>query len=85
MTPTLSHEARVRAELATRDAVFGLALRLADLLEGSEERESLRARVSKCDQLIAPRCGWCGRSETRNGSAARRGNTAQKTPLQRAV
>ena len=55
MTPTLSHEAHVHAELATRDTVFGLAPRLADLLEGSEERESLCERVSEREQLIAPR------------------------------
>ena len=85
MTPTLSHEARVRAELATRDTVFGLALRLADLLEGSEEYESPCACVCERNQLRAPRCGWCGRSETRNGSAARRDIAAYKKPLQATV
>ena len=42
---TLSREARVRAELATRDAVFGLAPRLADLFGGIRgARIALRAR-----------------------------------------
>ena len=55
MTPTLSHEGHVHAELVTRDAVFGLVLRLADLLEGFQERESPCAHVSERHQLIAPR------------------------------
>ena len=63
MTPSLSREARIRAELATRDAVFRLALRRADLLEGFHKRESLCERVSERHQLIALRCGWLVRNE----------------------
>ena len=85
MTPTLSHEARVRAELDTRSTVSRLAPRLADLLEGFQERESLCARISERNQLIAPRCGWCGRSETRSGSPGRRRIAAYKKPLQAVV
>ena len=55
MTPVanLSHEGHDHAELAIRDAVLGLALRLADLLEGFQERESLCVCVSERNQLIA--------------------------------
>ena len=39
MTSTLSRKARVRAELATRDAVSRFVLHLASLPEGFEECE----------------------------------------------
>ena len=54
----LSWGACIPAELETSNVVSGLALRLAGLLEGLEERKLLRACLPERDGVDGLEMGW---------------------------